>query len=80
MIESNPVGKYQRGDHVKFEVADDHSGESEWIWPLVDNSDDERQLVFGKLDSQPIVATDMHLGQELAISYEKVRDHRRFAD
>jgi hypothetical protein len=36
--------------------------------------------VFGKLDSQPVVATDMRVGQELAVSYEKVRDHRRFTD
>jgi hypothetical protein len=64
MVESNSMGKYQSGDHVKFEVVDDHSGESEWMWLLVDDSDDERELVFGKLDSQPIVATDMRLGQE----------------
>ncbi len=80
MIESDPMGKYRSGDHVKFEVVDDHSGESEWMWLLVDDSDDERELVFGKLDSQPIVATDMRLGQELAVSYAKVRDHRRFTD
>jgi hypothetical protein len=80
MIESGQMGKYQNGDHVKFEVVDEHSGESEWMWLLVATSDDEQELVFGKLDSQPIVATDMRLGQELAVSYAKVRDHRRFAD
>jgi hypothetical protein len=74
------MGRYQKGDHIKFEVRDNTAGESEWIWLLVRESDDERGLVFGKLDSQPVVATDLKLGQELAISYENVRDHRRFSD
>lgn len=78
MIESTAMGKYGKGDHVKFEVVDDHSGESEWLWLAVDSSDDEEEVVFGRLDSQPIVATDLRLGQELAVSYEKIRDHRRF--
>ncbi len=72
------MGKYQKGDHVKFEVSDEGSSESEWLWLEVDSSDDGRQIVFGRLDSQPIVATDMKLGQELAVNYEKIRDHRRF--
>jgi hypothetical protein len=46
----------------------------------VESSDDEQEIVFGKLDSQPVVATDMRVGQELAVSYDKVRDHRRFTD
>ena len=72
------MSKYKKGDHVKIEVVD-RSGESEWMWLLVDNSDDERRIVFGKLDQQPVVNTDMRLGQELAVSYDKIRDHRRFA-
>lgn len=80
MVESNLMGKYQNGDHVKFEVVDDRSGESEWMWLLVDSSDDSEEMVFGRLDSQPIVNTDMKLGQELAVSYEKIRDHRRFTN
>lgn len=78
VIESTVMGKYQSGDHVKFEVVDEHSGESEWLWLAVRESDDERAIVFGTLDSQPVVVTDMRLGQELALSYDKVRDHRRF--
>jgi uncharacterized protein YegJ (DUF2314 family) len=72
------VPKYKKGDHVKFEVEEER--ESEWMWLLVESSDDEQEIVFGKLDSQPTVATDMRVGQELAVSYEKVRDHRRFTD
>jgi len=74
------VSKYEKGDHIKFEVSDEEKGESEWMWLLVESSDDEQEIVFGKLDSQPVVATDMRVGQELAVSYEKVRDHRRFTD
>lgn len=72
------MGKYAKGDHVKIEVVSEGSGESEWMWLLVDSCDDGGRLVFGRLDSEPIVAPDMHLGQELAVSYDNIRDHRRF--
>lgn len=49
--------KYQKGDHVKIEVTDEKSGDSEWMWLLVSSSDDNQQLVFGQLDSEPVVAT-----------------------
>lgn len=72
------MGKYAKGDHVKIEVTNDRTTASEWLWLLVDRSDDERRLVFGKLDNEPIVNTELRLGQELAVSYDKVRKHRRF--
>lgn len=72
------MGKYSKGDHVKIEVVNEESGESEWMWLLVEYCDDVERVVFGQLDSEPIVVTDMHLGQELAISYDNVREHRRF--
>jgi uncharacterized protein YegJ (DUF2314 family) len=72
------MGRYSKGNHVKIEVVNEHSGESEWMWLLVERSDDPNRLVFGKLDLQPIVVTDMHLGQELAVSYDNIRKHRRF--
>jgi uncharacterized protein YegJ (DUF2314 family) len=72
------MGKYKQGDHVKFEVTGSASADSEWMWLRVDDSDDDEEVVFGRLDSQPVVNTDMRLGQELAVSYKKIRDHRRF--
>jgi hypothetical protein len=49
-------------------IADKKQGsESEWIWLLVEGSHDEKRLVFGKLDSEPVVHTDMRLGMELAV-------------
>ncbi len=56
-MRSSCVSKYEKGDHIKFEVEEGH--ESEWMWLLVESSDDEQEIVFGKLDSQPVVATDM---------------------
>lgn len=72
------MGMYQKGDHVKIEVEDKQFGVGEWIWMLVEGSDDEKRLVFGRLDNEPISADNMKLGQRLAVSYDKIRDHRRF--
>ena len=35
---------------------------------------------FGQLDNEPIANTDLRLGQQLAVSYDKVRDHRASND
>ena len=72
------MGRYSHGDHVKIDVLEDRSQTHEWMWLLVDWSDDTNRVVFGTLDSQPIINTDMHLGQELAVSYDNVREHRKF--
>jgi uncharacterized protein YegJ (DUF2314 family) len=72
------MSKYNRGDHVEIEVEDKQFGASEWMWMLVESSDDARRLVFGQLDNEPIANTDLKLGQQLAVSYDKIRDHKRF--
>jgi hypothetical protein len=69
---------YKRGDQVKVEFAAEASGDSEWMWVEVEFSDDEKRLVFGKLDSLPVVHTQLTLGQELAVSYDNIRDHLPF--
>jgi hypothetical protein len=74
MLGEHSMGTYQKGDHVKIEVIHEQSGEAEWMWLLVDRGEDEQQLVFGQLDSEPVVATDMKRGQHLAVSYQQVRD------
>ena len=50
------IGRFLRGDHVKIEVTDEQSADTEWVWLLVDYSDDGLQIVFGQLDSEPVVA------------------------
>jgi hypothetical protein len=46
------------------------------MWVSVDSSDDEKRVLFGRLDSQPVVFAKLHAGQEIAISYDLIRDHR----
>jgi len=72
------LSKYNPGDHVKIEFAREPSGESEWMWVEVSRCDDENRMLFGKLDSQPVVYTQLRIGQELAVSYDRIREHRRF--
>jgi hypothetical protein len=45
----------------------------------VDHCDDEKQLVFGTLDNEPVndYAKKVTLGSELAVSYDNVREHRK---
>ena len=70
------MAKYARGDHVKAEFTDDEKRESEWMWLLVDDSDDEARIVFGRLDSEPLVCTSLRPGVQLAVSYDLVREHK----
>jgi len=72
------MSDYQPGDHVKVEFADDTSGESEWMWVQVDSTDEGSRIVFGRLDSQPILHAGLRVGQELAVSYDQIREHCRF--
>jgi hypothetical protein len=67
-LKERTLGQYSHGDHVKIDVFEEQSGTHEWMWLLVDWSE----------DAQPVINTDMHLGQELAISYDNVREHRKF--
>ena len=48
------------------------------MWLLIDHGDDEQRVVFGALDSEPITTRNMRRGQELAVSYDQVREHRKF--
>jgi len=68
---------YERGDYVKIEVKDDATGQIEWMWACVERSDDARRLLFCKLDSEPMINTDMQLGMKLAVSYDKIREHMK---
>ena len=72
------VAKYESGDYVKAEFKDDETGESEWMWVRVESCDDSSRLVFGWLDSEPVVnARDLHLGQRLAVSYNNIKQHKK---
>lgn len=67
---------YAAGDYIKAEFRDDGTGESEWMWVRVESEDAGLRVVFGTLDSEPIVCSTLRLGQQLAVSYDNIRDHR----
>jgi hypothetical protein len=73
------MARFDRGDYVKVEFDSGSQGlPGEWMWVRVHRCDEERQLVFGALDNEPVAnSEDLKLGQELAISYGKVREHRK---
>jgi len=69
---------YNRGDYVKVEFPDKATGISEWMWLRVHHCDDEKKLVFGTLDNEPVNDYDdkLKLGSELAVSYSQIREHK----
>jgi hypothetical protein len=72
------MAKYQAGDYVKAEFTDDATGESEWMWVEVESCDDERRVLYGRLDNAPVVHSErLRLGSEIAVSYDNVREHRK---
>jgi hypothetical protein len=73
------MGQYKKGDYVKVEFPDEATGVGEWMWLRVRHCDDERKLVFGKLDNQPLndYPGKVELGSELAVSYSQIREHRK---
>ncbi len=72
--------RFQPGDYAKAEFKDEASGESEWMWVVVDPCDDGAGVLFGKLDNEPVLGTGLHVGDELVVSYEKVVEHRKAKD
>ena len=49
------------------------------MWVRVGRCDDQKQLVFGTLDSEPLNDYDgkVGLGSELAISFSQIREHTK---
>ena len=73
------MNRYAAGDFVKVEFPDPASGSSEWMWVRVDGDNPAQRVIFGILDSQPMLCSDLRLGQKLAISYDSIREHRTAA-
>jgi hypothetical protein len=68
--------KYQPGDYVKVEFKDENQV-GEWMWVIVDHADDQKRIVYGRLDNQSITDARLIPGTQLAISYDKVREHAK---
>lgn len=73
---------YEPGDYIKVEFPDETSGIGEWMWVRVDRCDEQKQLVFGTLDNEPLneYGDKVKLGSELAINYRRVKEHRKASD
>jgi hypothetical protein len=70
---------YERGDYVKVEFQDETTVIGEWMWMRVHHRDDEKQLVFGTLDNEPVNGYEgkIELGSELAVIYSQIREHKK---
>jgi hypothetical protein len=76
------VPTYERGDFIKVEFENDVTGIGEWMWVRVQSCDDENRLVFGVLDNAPVSSSTpkLRLGSELAVSFDKIREHRKASE
>ncbi|MGO8794528.1 MAG: hypothetical protein ACLQLC_06875 [Candidatus Sulfotelmatobacter sp.] len=70
---------FERGDYVKVEFPGEAGMPSEWMWVRVHRSDDDKKIVFGTLDNEPVNDYDgkLELGSELAIAYSQIREHKK---
>jgi len=82
LIRMDAMANYERGDYVKAEFRDDETGESEWMWVRVESCDDASEVVFGHLDSVPVLdyGRKLKLGSQLAVSYGNIREHKKASD
>jgi hypothetical protein len=53
---------YAKGDYVKVEFSDHVTGIGEWMWVKVDHCDDEKRILYGVLDNEPVKDYDGKIG------------------
>ena len=73
------MGRYQPGEFIKALFKDEQTGEAEGMWVKVDTSDDQKRIVFGTLDNEPIVVfrDKLQVGKDVAVSYDLILDHMK---
>lgn len=71
--------QYERGDHIKVEFEGEKGMPGEWMWCIVESRDDAKRLVYAILNNEPLGDYEgkVELGSQLAISYDRVRDHKK---
>jgi hypothetical protein len=47
---------------------------------VVDSCDVKAGVLFGRLDNEPLLDKALHVGDELALRYDKVVEHRKASD
>jgi hypothetical protein len=74
--------RYNCGDYVKVEFPDKTTGIGEWMWVRVESCDDEKELVHGTLDNEPLKDYEgrIDLGSECAVKFSQIREHRKPAE
>jgi hypothetical protein len=70
---------YDRGDYIKVEFEGETGMPGEWMWMIVDHTDDKKRLVYGVLDNEPVndYGRKLNLGSQLAVSYANIREYRK---
>jgi hypothetical protein len=70
---------YDVGDYIKVEFKDETEPVGEWMWIRIESCDEKNRLVFGILDNEPLLehAPNAGLGTRLAISFDKIREHKK---
>jgi hypothetical protein len=73
------VATYDPSDCVKVEFPDEGTGVGEWMWVRVEDCDDKRKVIIGRLDNEPLNDYDGKLeqGSPLVVSYAQIREHRK---
>jgi hypothetical protein len=73
------MSKYEQGDYVKIEFPDEATGVGEYMWVRIQRCDEDKKLIFGTLDSEPLNDYDNRInrGSELAVNYSEIRDHKK---
>lgn len=75
------MARLQRGGSVKAGgLREDSTDESERVRVGAESCDDETGVLFGKLDSVPLLGTKLRLGNGFAVSHDKVVEHRKASD
>lgn len=71
--------QFEPGDYIKVEFESENGMPGEWMWVIVQNRDDNERIVYGRLDNESLndVSGRLNIGSQLAISYDKVREHRK---
>jgi len=77
--QGNCQPQYEIGDYLKVEFEGENGMPGEWMWVIVQSRDDEKRIVYGTLDNEPLndYGGKAKLGSELAIRYDKVREHKK---
>ena len=73
---------YERGDYVKVEFPNEATGIGEWVWMIVDHTDEKKRLVYGVLDNEPMndYGGKVKLGSQLAVDYDNIREHKKASE